>query len=79
MCRKPSAAFGDEAALRVAGVPGKTQQALSEAGIARGLEYDAALLNVAVFASASEDETLEQVQSGGSSAAREVQTLTLGL
>lgn len=53
------AEFGDPAALRVAGVTGKTQQALFEAGVARGLEYDAALLNVAAFAGASEDEILE--------------------
>jgi hypothetical protein len=53
------AEFGGEAAVRVAGVTGKTEQALSEAGIARSLEYDAVLLNVAAFASASEDEILE--------------------
>ncbi len=52
------AEFGGPAAVRVAGVTGKTAQAVAEAGIARGLEYDAALLNVAAFSSASEDEIL---------------------
>lgn len=50
--------FGDAAALKIAGVAGLTAQALDEARVARSLEYDAALLNVAAFKSASEDEIL---------------------
>lgn len=50
--------FGDPAALKIAGVTGLTAQALDEARVARSLEYDAALLNVAAFKSASEDEIL---------------------
>lgn len=51
--------FGDEASLKIAGVTGRTAQALGEADIARSLGYDAALLNVAAFAGVSEDEILE--------------------
>lgn len=50
--------FGSASTLKVAGVTGLTQQALNEARTARSLEYDAALLNVAAFKSASEDEIL---------------------
>lgn len=46
-------------AVLVAGVTGRTQQAVQEAEIARGLGYHAALLNVAAFRGASEDEVLE--------------------
>lgn len=53
------AEFGNDSTLKVAGVTGKTAQALDEADIARGLGYDAALLNVAAFAGASEDEILQ--------------------
>lgn len=52
-------AFGDDATLKIAGVTGQTSQALGEARIARALEYDAALLNVAAFKTASEEEILE--------------------
>jgi hypothetical protein len=51
--------FGDAATVKVAGVTGRTSQALEEASIARNLAYDAALLNVAAFAGAGEDEILE--------------------
>lgn len=50
--------FGDAATLKIAGVTGQTPQALAEARVARALEYDAALLNVAAFKSASEEEIL---------------------
>jgi dihydrodipicolinate synthase/N-acetylneuraminate lyase len=53
------AEFGDAATLKVAGVTGRTTQALAEADTARSLGYDAALLNVAAFANVSEDEILE--------------------
>ena len=52
------AEFGDDGTLKVAGVTGKTEQALGEARIARALDYDAALLNVAAFAGVSEEEIL---------------------
>ncbi len=43
----------------IAGVTGRTEQALREAAIARGLGYHAALLNVATFRGASEGEILD--------------------
>lgn len=45
--------------LLIAGVTGKTAQALSEAQTARGLGYHAALLNLAHLKGTSEDEILE--------------------
>lgn len=54
--------FGTDATIKVAGVTGKTAQALAEADVASALRYDAALLNVAAFAGASEDEILEHCQ-----------------
>src|SRR5689334_15204776 len=42
----------------VAGLAGPTQQAASEAGIARGIGYHAGLLSLAAMKSASEDEIL---------------------
>jgi hypothetical protein len=45
--------------LLVAGVAGKTDQALREIDVARGLGYHAALVNIAAFRTASEAETLE--------------------
>ncbi|GAB7547863.1 dihydrodipicolinate synthase family protein [Cupriavidus sp. 8B] len=50
--------WSDGRTVLVAGVTGKTAQAVEEATIARGLGYHAALLNVAAFRSASEDEVL---------------------
>lgn len=49
----------DRPVALVAGVTGKTAQALGEAGIARGLGYHAALLNVAQLRGTSEHEILE--------------------
>lgn len=43
----------------VAGVTGRTDEAVKEAEIARGLGYHAALLNVAAFRGASESEVLD--------------------
>lgn len=45
-------------AFKVAGVTGPTAQATGEADIAAALGYDAALLNVAAFKGASEDEII---------------------
>lgn len=49
---------GDERML-VAGVTGRTEQALGEIDVARGLGYHAALLNLARLKGASEDDILE--------------------
>lgn len=45
-------------AVLIAGVTGRTVQALAEAEVARGLGYRAALLNLAAFRGAPEDEIL---------------------
>lgn len=45
--------------VRVAGVVGKTRQALAEADIARGCGYHAGLLSLAAYKGASEDEIIE--------------------
>lgn len=50
--------FGSADMVKIAGVTGPTRQALAEARTARSLDYDAALLNVAAFKGASEDEIL---------------------
>jgi Dihydrodipicolinate synthetase family len=51
-------AWGRPDAFKVAGVIGRTAQALDEARIAASLGYNAALLNVAAFGGASEDEII---------------------
>ena len=45
--------------LLVAGACGRTQQARAEARLARGLGYDAALLSLAAWKGASEDEVID--------------------
>src|SRR6185436_20745859 len=45
--------------LLVAGACGRTQQARAEARLARGLGYDAALLSLAAWKSASEEELID--------------------
>ncbi|HVZ45145.1 MAG TPA: dihydrodipicolinate synthase family protein [Ramlibacter sp.] len=47
---------GERPLFMVAGLAGRTPQAAREAGIARGLGYDAALLSLAALAGSSEDE-----------------------
>ncbi|MBN1543024.1 dihydrodipicolinate synthase family protein, partial [candidate division KSB1 bacterium] len=44
--------------VKIAGVVGKTEQALAEAGLAAGLGYDAALLSLKAFPGASNDELI---------------------
>lgn len=44
--------------VMIAGVVGRTEQALAEASIARGLGYDAVLLSLAAMKGASEDELI---------------------
>jgi hypothetical protein len=51
--------FGRADSVLVAGVTGRTAAALAEAADARAIGYDAALLNVAAFKGASEDEILD--------------------
>lgn len=52
-----------ESIVLVAGVTGRTDQAIGEADAARSAGYHAALLNVAAFRGASEDEILEHCRS----------------
>ena len=49
----------DEATILVAGVTGRTQQAIKEAEIAGALGYDAVLLNLAAFRGIDETEVLQ--------------------
>jgi len=51
--------WGGADKLLIAGVTGRTEQAIGEAETARGLGYHAMLLNLARFRGASEDEILE--------------------
>ena len=51
--------WGSDDTLKIAGVTGKTAQAAHEARTAAALGYDAALLNVAAFKGASEDEIVD--------------------
>jgi len=45
--------------VRIAGLVGRTEQALAEADVALGLGYHAGMVSLAAFAGASEDERLE--------------------
>jgi hypothetical protein len=54
--------YANKPIIKVAGVTGKTEQAVNEAQIARGLGYHVALLNVAAFKGVSEDEIIEHCQ-----------------
>ena len=49
----------DRPLVRIAGLVGRTEQALAEAHIALSLGYHAGMVSLAAFASASEDERLE--------------------
>ena len=51
--------WSDRPLVRVAGLVGRTEQAVKEAGIAVGLGYHAGLLSLAAFQGASEDELIE--------------------
>ena len=51
--------WSDRELALVAGVTGRTDQAIAEAQLARGLGYHAALLNLAAFRGVSEGEVLE--------------------
>ena len=54
--------WSDHPIVCIAGLVGKTQQAVSEAQIAVDLGYHAGLLSLAAFKSASEDEIIEHCQ-----------------
>ena len=49
----------DRPLVRIAGLAGRTEQALAEADIALGLGYHAGMVSLAAFADASEDERLD--------------------
>jgi hypothetical protein len=53
----------DRPLVMIAGLAGKTQQAASEAAVARGLGYHAGLLSLAAMKGASEDELIAHAQS----------------
>lgn len=55
--------WADRPVVQVAGLVGKTAQAVSEGEIARGLGYHAGLLSFAAFKGAREDEILDHCQS----------------
>lgn len=59
LAAETAAEWTDRPFLLVAGVTGRSEQALAEAETARGLGYHAALVNVAAFRGASENEVLE--------------------
>jgi len=52
----------DRPLVMIAGVTGRTQQAVAEARIARDLGYHAVLMSLAAFKGASEDELIEHAQ-----------------
>ena len=52
-------AWTDRPLVRIAGLVGRTEQALAEADIALALGYHAGMVSLAAFAGASEDERLE--------------------
>ena len=54
-----AADWTDRPVVRIAGLCGRTGQALSEADVARGLGYHAGLLSLAAFQGAGEDEVLD--------------------
>lgn len=52
-------------AVKVAGIVGKTQQAVREASLARDLGYECGLLSLGAMREASEDELIEHAQAVG--------------
>ena len=59
LAAETAANWTDRSVLLIAGVAGKTKQAIDEAVTARSLGYHAALLNVAAFNNASESEIIK--------------------
>jgi hypothetical protein len=55
----PGSAPGSAPLLKVCGVSGRTQQAVAEAELARGLGYDTALVSLAALSDATDDVLIE--------------------
>ncbi|WP_157089284.1 dihydrodipicolinate synthase family protein [Oceanibaculum pacificum] len=53
-----ASAWTDRPLIRIAGLVGRTDQAVREAGVARGIGYHAGLLSLAAMKGASEDELI---------------------
>lgn len=62
LAAETAAAWTDRPLMMIAGVVGKTAQALSEARVARSLGYHAVLLSLAALRAASEDELIEHCE-----------------
>jgi dihydrodipicolinate synthase/N-acetylneuraminate lyase len=62
LAMRTAAEWAREAALMIAGLTGRTAQAVKEAQIARGLGYHAGLLSLAALKGASEDELIAHAQ-----------------
>ncbi|WP_051203132.1 dihydrodipicolinate synthase family protein [Sediminimonas qiaohouensis] len=58
-CAEAAEAWTDRPLVRIAGLIGRTEQAVHEAQTARGLGYHAGLLSLAAFRDASPDEMIE--------------------
>ncbi|WP_457771941.1 dihydrodipicolinate synthase family protein [Phycobium rhodophyticola] len=57
-CSEAADAWSDRPLVKIAGIVGKTTQAIAEAQVARGLGYHAGLMSLAAFKGASEDEMI---------------------
>jgi hypothetical protein len=62
LAAQTAAAWAQRSLVMIAGIVGKTAQALDEARCARALGYHAALLGLGAMAKASEDEIIEHCQ-----------------
>ena len=62
LAMRTTADWGRAAAVMIAGLTGRTAQALREAQVARGLGYHAGLLSLAALEGASEDELIAHAQ-----------------
>jgi len=58
-CAEAAAAWTDRPLMLIAGLVGRTEQAVSEARIARGLGYHAGLMSLAAWKGASTDEMID--------------------
>jgi hypothetical protein len=62
LAMRTAADWAHEAPIMIAGLTGRTDQAVREAQVARGLGYHAGLLSLAALKGASEDELIEHAQ-----------------
>jgi dihydrodipicolinate synthase/N-acetylneuraminate lyase len=62
LAQETARGWTDRPLFMIAGLAGRTAQAVQEAEIARGLGYHAGLLSLAAFKGASEDELIEHCQ-----------------